>query len=365
MGSISSYDTKAGRRYRAHYRDPDRRNREKAGFTRKRDAEEFLAGIVVSTARGEYIDPTESKLSIGDLGGSWLANQSHLKPSSRRPIEIAWRLHVKPAWGARRIGEIRHSDVQAWIGTWGKGRSATTVLRAYGVLAAILDVAVLDRKLPSNPAREVNLPRKVRSKHKYLSMRQVEALVSQVKHHKTLTYVLAYTGLRWGEATALRVASVDPKRRRLLVEENAVKVGQEVHVGTPKSYEKRSVPYPRFLDKDIQALLADRPATALLFGDGVTHLRTPHSLSGWFVLSVKRAQRVDGTIPTITPHDLRHTAASLAISAGANVKAVQRMLGHASAAMTLDTYADLFEDDLDDVATRLDEMRAKSIVGFM
>jgi hypothetical protein len=56
----------------------------------------------------------------------------------------------------------------------------------------------------------------------------------------------------------------------------------------------------------------------------------------------------------LTPHDLRHTAASLAISAGANVQAVQRMLGHASAAMTLDVYAELFEDDLDEVAAGLD-----------
>jgi len=365
MGSISSYETAAGRRYRAHYRDPDRRNREKAGFIRKRDAEEFLANVLVSTLRGEYVDLSEGRLPVGDLGAAWLANQSHLKPSSRRPVEIAWRLHVEPAWGARRIGEIRHSDVQAWITTWGKGRSATTVLRAYGVLAAILDVAVLDRKLAINPARNVNLPRKTRSRHQYLSMRQVETLVSQVSTHKTLTYVLAYTGLRWGEATALRVSSVDPARRRLLVEENAVKVGQEIHVGTPKSHEKRSVPYPRFLDADIQKLLKGRSPTSLLFGDGTAHLRTPHSLSGWFVLSVKRAQQIDGTIPTVTPHDLRHTSASLAISAGANVKAVQRMLGHASAAMTLDTYAELFEDDLDDVSTRLDEMREKSLVGFL
>ena len=58
--------------------------------------------------------------------------------------------------------------------------------------------------------------------------------------------------------------------------------------------------------------------------------------------------------PTITPHDLRHTAASLAVSAGANVKAVQRMLGHAKASMTLDVYADLFDEDLDGVADRLD-----------
>jgi integrase len=57
----------------------------------------------------------------------------------------------------------------------------------------------------------------------------------------------------------------------------------------------------------------------------------------------------------MTIHDLRHMAASLAVSAGANVKAVQRMLGHASAAVTLDTYADLFDDDLDAISDALDE----------
>src|SRR4051812_16995434 len=60
-------------------------------------------------------------------------------------------------------------------------------------------------------------------------------------------------------------------------------------------------------------------------------------------------------MPKLTPHDLRHTAASLAIQAGANVKAVQRMLGHASAAMTLDTYAGLFDSDLESVADRMDQ----------
>ena len=65
-------------------------------------------------------------------------------------------------------------------------------------------------------------------------------------------------------------------------------------------------------------------------------------------------------VPQLTPHDLRHTAASLAVQAGANVKAVQRMLGHASAAMTLDVYAGLFGDDLDAVADRLDEAAARA-----
>jgi integrase len=75
----------------------------------------------------------------------------------------------------------------------------------------------------------------------------------------------------------------------------------------------------------------------------------------WFVTSLCKAD-----LERLTPHDLRHTAASLAISAGANVKAVQRMLGRKPAAMTLDTYADLFEDDPDAVAQRLHEQASES-----
>jgi integrase len=67
----------------------------------------------------------------------------------------------------------------------------------------------------------------------------------------------------------------------------------------------------------------------------------------------------------LTPHELRHTAASLAVSAGANVKAVQRMLGHASAAMTLDVYSGLFDDDLDGLAERLDSASAESLADFL
>jgi integrase len=63
----------------------------------------------------------------------------------------------------------------------------------------------------------------------------------------------------------------------------------------------------------------------------------------------------DAGLAGLTPYELRHTAASLAVSAGANFKAVQRMLGHASAAMTLDVYSGLFDDDLDGVAQRLDQ----------
>lgn len=369
MGSISSYDTKDGKRYRAHYRDPDRRNREKAGFKRKRDAEEFLAGVVVTTLRGEYVDPGQGRVNVRELGMDWISNQSHLKPSSFSAVETAWRVHVEPTWGSRRISEIQHSDVQAWVTRFAAGdvrpRSATVVLRSYGVLAAILDVAVRDRRISMNPARGVKLPRKTKKHRAYLTARQVELLASLVRGgHSTLIYTLAYTGLRWGEVTGLRVGAIDSTRRRILVQENAVSVGGKIVVGTPKTHERRSVPYPSFLSELLAAECAGKTRDQLVFGDGVVHQVAPKSGVGWFWSAVQRARQADDTFPDLTPHDLRHTAASIAISSGANPKAVQRMLGHASAAMTLDTYADLFEDDLDSVSNRMNKVRADAFVGF-
>jgi len=99
----------------------------------------------------------------------------------------------------------------------------------------------------------------------------------------------------------------------------------------------------------------------LILGDGVNYLKRPKTSSGqtsWFIRALAEA----GVEP-LTVHDLRHTAASLAISAGANVKALQRMLGHASAAMTFDTYADLFSDDLDAVSDALDTAVQRAVVG--
>jgi len=67
------------------------------------------------------------------------------------------------------------------------------------------------------------------------------------------------------------------------------------------------------------------------------------------------AVKASGMPADLVPHDLRDTAASLMIASGASIKAIQRALGHASAAMTLDTYGGLFEDDLEDLADRMEE----------
>lgn len=368
MGSISSYETSEGKRYKVRYRDPDRKSREKNGFKRKKDAEDYLATVTVASLRGEYVDPGSAKVTIHELGVQWIANQTQLKPSSLSVLESSWRVHVDPEWGHRRIGEIRHSEVRAWVtkmaAAGGKPRSASVTIRAFGILAGILDVAVRDRRITMNPARGVKLPRKKKKRRAYLSAAQVELLAGKAGEHGTLVYTLAYTGLRWGEVTAIRLSALDMLRRRILVQENAVRVHGHIIVGTPKTHENRSVPYPKFLSELLARACEGKRRDQLVFGNGDAHVVTPTSRDGWFRGAVVKSQRVDPTFPSITPHDLRHTAASLAIHAGANPKAVQRMLGHASAAMTLDTYADLFEDDLDAVSERLDAVRAETVVGF-
>jgi integrase len=226
------------------------------------------------------------------------------------------------------------------------------------VLASILDDAVQDKRHNTNPApgNKVKLPRKTSAPRAYLTHSQVEILAAESKYPEFVLF-LTYTGLRWGEATGLRVGHLDRTRRRIDIRENAVSVNGRIVVGTPKTHEQRTVAYPAFLDAATEAACKDKTDDTLLVGDGVKHLRPGNAVSGWFGAAMKRAQADDSDFPRVTPHDLRHTAASLAISAGANIKVLQRMLGHASAAMTLDRYADLFEDDLDTVAVVLDQAR--------
>lgn len=377
MGSIYAYETKAGKKlYRIIYRRPDNTQTQERGFTRRRDAELRLAEVEIGKSKGDYVNPTDAREPIETIAAGWLkAREPVMKASSYRSIKSAWETHVQPRWGARRIGSVKHSEVQDWVSDLAREKSATTVLRAYGVLAAVLDVAVNDRRISRNVARGVTLPRKVPKSKPYLTHQQV-ATLAEASAHPTLVLFLAYTGLRWGEATALRVKQIDALRRRVNVEENAVMVGAVVHVGTPKTHETRSVPYPAFLALQIAKLCEGKSRDDLVFGDGVTHMRLPNSRDGWFSAAVKRVLEAEAKaataakargdeapalMPRVTPHDLRHTAASLAISSGANVKAVQRMLGHASASMTLDTYADLFDDDLDGVAHALDAARKRAI----
>ena len=361
MATIEAYETKnKGKLYRVRYRKPDGKSTDKSGFTTKRDAQIFANTVEVEKLRGEYIAPKLGQITVGSLATAWIERKrADLKPSSFAPLETAWRVHVEPRWGATRLTDIDLDAVEIWISTLtGSGKSATVVTRAFGVLAGILDSAVKARRIVKNPARGVeNLPRKKAKARVYLTHEQVAALAEASGEKKVLVNVLAYCGLRWGEAIGLRVKHLDLLRKKLMVVENAVQVNMRIVVDTPKGHDARSVPIPKFLVDELAHQCAGKRSDDLVFpGREGRHLFRSVSFTGWFTKAVEKAE-----LPRITPHDLRHTAASLAVSAGVNVKALQRMLGHKSAAMTLDTYADLFDDDLNAVAPALDKARKSAL----
>ena len=135
-----------------------------------------------------------------------------------------------------------------------------------------------------------------------------------------------------------------------------MQLGVDHALGDPKDDEPREVPVPKFLLPELRDQISGRGPDDLVFGDGTHYLPRPKSRDGWFAGTVKRAK-----VQRITPHDLRHTAASLAVSAGTNVLAVSRMLGHENPDVTLRVYADLFDTDLDKVADALDAARQECV----
>ena len=185
-------------------------------------------------------------------------------------------------------------------------------------------------------------------------MAQLEALANAAGHHRVLVLVLGDCGLRWGEASALTVEKCDLLRSRLLVDSALVEIGGTLSIGTPKNGKRREVPLSRFLRDELAGQLNGKAATDLVF----TAPRGGYLRNSNFRKVFDPAATKVG-VKGLVPHELRHTAASLAIAAGANVKVVQSMLGHASATMTWDLYGHLYDDDLDTVAERLDTARSE------
>jgi integrase len=349
MGSIQRVDRP--KPWLARYRALDGRQHSKS-FRRKVDAERWLITEEGKTIRGEWVDPSAGRVAFADWSSSWLAGLHGIEPKTMAGYESLLRSRVLPVFGGHELRHITTSAVREWISVMAAdGLSPARIRQARQVLHAALEVAVSDGLIGRNPCVGAKPPTVRRRRQLFLTAEELGLLSVAAEGRQTragaLIALLGYSGLRWGEAVALRWSSVDVERRRVKVEASATEINGHLEWGAPKTHETRTVVVPRFV-VDRLGSSGDRLVFSAPKGGP---LRSSNFRRDVWAPACEASQMPEGLLV----HDLRDTAASLAISAGASIKAVQRMLGHASAAMTLDTYGSLFEEDLEVLADRLEE----------
>ena len=159
MGSINAYQTTSGKRYRALFRKPDHALTQKRGFKTKREAELFLASVEIDKSRGAYIDPSKSRVLVGEWLDAWMEGRADWRATSRERARGIVALHIKPTLGGYPLGSLTHGAVQAWAGGLSKTQSPSSVRKIVNVLSGSLQMAVKDGRLSANPAHGLNLPK--------------------------------------------------------------------------------------------------------------------------------------------------------------------------------------------------------------
>jgi integrase len=220
-----------------------------------------------------------------------------------------------------------------------------------------LDFSVDHGFIIKNPIRKSNgkihkiaLPKNDKSRITMaLTPEELIKLANHCGSYEALVLFAGVTGLRWAEIVGLRVEDINLVTGRAVVDKSLSEVDGNFFEKSTKSGQTRSVILPKYLHPYLNAQMKDKDSSDFLFSN---KLGKPLSLSNFTKRVFKPAIMASG-IPPITPHDLRHTAASNAIAAGANVLSVANMLGHSDPTITLKRYSHLFSKDQDLLAESL------------
>jgi integrase len=343
--------SRRGDSWRARYYGPDGRQRSKS-FQRKGDAERWVTQQQSLIAQADWTDPARGRITLGDYILAWLDARTDLKPKTRHQYSSLLSLHILPTWRTVPLAKVTFEGLSQWVARLSLGGLGPSGVRqSVFVMSSALDHAVRSGRIRSNPARGLALPRPQRRDYVYLTHGQVHTLAREAGRFRPFILVLAYTGLRWGEATALRVCDIDLDRRRIDVRRAFSDVGGRVVLGTPKSHLSRTVPIPRFLSDELTTAADGKQSDELVF---TTPSCSVMRLSNWRRAVFAPARNRAGLSERFRIHDLRHTAASLMIQANYPPKMLQEILGHASITTTLDLYGHLYPGEMDRYADRLD-----------
>lgn len=344
-----------GKRWQVNWTEGGRRATR--AFDTRDAAELFASKVDVAQDAGTWITKDKQDITLADVWSIWLpTKQGAVSSSTLQGYMSSWR-RIEGAFGHRRCGDIQRAELVAWVHAqtttrYGDEQPLSGAMkRKIGLtLKALFDTAVEQGFIPKSPLRSggKDIPPQGKTERRYLRIHEIDALIDAAPTPEAalLLRVLLWTGIRPGEAKGLKVRDLDAVRGRLMIRRDV-----DIY-GTPdetKNRNHRDVPVGGELLWDLEDAAESRQPEDWLLPDEHGNVWTD---ARWRRVWGQMCAQVN--IHDVTTYALRHTAASMAIAAGANVKTIQRMLGHSSAALTLDVYGHLWDEELNTIPIALD-----------
>lgn len=306
-------------------------------FKTKAEAERAFASAITDQQKGAWVAPSDGRVTLETYATTWVATRLTTRGEPLRPrVQELYQgyldNHILPTLGSAPLGQLTTVTVRRWhsaLLSGGLGRS--TAAKCYRLLRAILNTAVEDRHLVTNPCTIKGAGVEAAEERAIPDLQQVFALADAVAaRYRALVLLAAFGGLRKGELFGLRRADIDLLHRVIEIrsQRQESKSGEQL-IGPPKTAAgRRTLALPEEVVPAIEEHLATWVAPephALVFvgekGDGVR--------AGVWQREWDRARRSVG-LPDLHLHDLRHVAGTLAAATGAGTKEIMRRLGHAT-----------------------------------
>lgn len=327
-------------------------------FTAYTDARRFKALLEGDIANGTYIDPRAGQVTVCDYAARWWPTVVDLRPSTRQRVEQCLA-HVLDEFGSLPVAGVTHSHVAAWVATNLQSMSNASVRKQAFTLRRMLQAAVHEGIIKSNPVEGVRLPAEQHYEQRYLDRAEIDRLVLAINpRYKAMVLLAIYGGFRYGELTALTRDSIDFDRSAVRVSKTLVDIKGTISLGPPKTKSSvRTVTIPRSVMAVLQEHMdryTNESADSLVFTyrNGGPVRRSSFRPRVWLPATTAAGLR------GLRFHDLRHTFVALWVSLGRNAKEVSKVAGHASVAFTLDRYGHLYETDDKGLADDLDRLLA-------
>ncbi len=329
-------------------------------FATKTDAARYLASTETDQTRGQWVDHRLGTTTVGEWAERYLATTPHLKVSSAADNDSLLRTFIEPRFGKTPVGSIRQIDIAEWVSDLVRsGKSASRVRKAHGLLSRILRAAAASGYIAADPSQGVKLPRLPKSEPTIVEPAVVASLVAAMEQpYGLLVDLLAYTGVRIGEAFALRRRDVNLLHSQLHIVRSLSYVGGQSIFADTKNHQSRTISIPAGLARDLKKHLAKQVPNdpeALVFS-------APRGGPLNYTNFIRRhwdPAIIAAGFPRFTPHNLRDSHASWLVDDGWSVLDVAQRLGHESATVTTKHYARAIAGRDLDVARGLDAIRSR------